>query len=378
MNAPTPQGKSVRTNRLVLGLIFLVVGLALLIYNWRWILSAFHGPVEMSSHEVGRIEDPSKLPNPWISFFYASPIETGLGILEEGTKKPISRYVLACLNGHSWLVIEVPYAYKGSRFSGCLEAWTVPLRTKSLADIRSRFPQFPLLPYQMDAQYDYRGQCWALLGIIGFLTVAAVYLLIIGFASPTKSVGKGNATPAWLQGPGGDAAAPQGEETLANVFEARQINALTADQHYRVYAEEGQLYLIRIGGQQFHPMLAAHFGLLGVLIAAMFSRGNKSQDEIGKLDAQRPSDLLANHKLNFSFMISDVLEATLNPSSAMAQHGPHVGRWTLELKDGKKRTFQFEKTEDMQKAERILTGALGPMLHVNVIWDAEKERYRKR
>ena len=163
-----------------------------------------------------------------------------------------------------------------------------------------------------------------------------------------------------------------------NVFEARQINALTADRLYRVYAEGGQFYLIRVGGQQLDALFAAHFGLLGALIAAMFNRGKKSQDEIGKLDAQRPSDLLANHKHNFSFAISDVLEATLDPPAVMAQHGTHAGRWTLVLKDGKKRTFQFEKVEDMQRAERILTTALGPMVHVNVTWNAEKKCYRKR
>jgi hypothetical protein len=41
-------------------------------------------------------------------------------------------------------------------------------------------------------------------------------------------------------------------------------------------------------------------------------------------------------------------------------------------------TFQFEKIKDVQAAERILTTELGPMLHVNVTWDAEKERYRQR
>jgi hypothetical protein len=378
MNSPAGESKRPRTKRPVLGSIFLLVGLVLLGYNWRWILSAFHGPVEMSSQEVGRIEDPSKLRNPWISFTYATPIETGIGLFEEGTQKPISRYVLASLDGRSWLVIEVPHEYKGSRFTGCLETWTVPLRTKSLAEIRSRFPQFPLLPYQMDAQYDYRGQCWALLGIVGFLIAGAVFFLVIGIASPAKSVGKSGAAPVGLHGPGGEASASQAEATLENVFEARQTKALTADQLYRVYAEDDQFYLIRIGGQQFGPMLAAHFGLLGGLIAAMLNRGNKSKDDIAKLAGQRPGDLLASHKLNFSFMNSDVLEASLDPPSAMAQHGPHLGRWTLVLKDGKKRTFQFATTEDMQRAERILTTALGPMLHVNVTWDADNERYRKR
>ncbi len=217
-----------------------------------------------------------------------------------------------------------------------------------------------------------------MLGITAFLVLAGVYFLVIGFAAPAKGVGKGGATPDWLQGSSEEAPAPQGDAVLENVFEARQINALAADRLYRVYAEDGRFYLIRVGGQQFNPMFAAHFGLLGALIAAMLSRGNKSQAEIGKLDEQRPSDLLTNHKHNFSFAISDVLKASLDPPSVMAQHGTHVGRWTLVIKDGKKRTFQFEKTEDMQKAERILTTTLGPMLHVNVAWDATKECYRKR
>ena len=384
MNPPARQGKSVRTKRLVLGSVLFVIGLALLIYNWKWISSAVHGPVQMSIREVGRIEDPSKLPNPWVSFVCVEAKETGVGLFEEATRKPVSRYLLVCLTAmnRGWLVVKVPYEHKGNRLTGCLETWTVPLRTKSLVEIRSKFPQVPLLPYQMDAQYNYRGQCWALLGIIGFLMLAAVYLLVIGVAAPAKNAVNGGSmnrsTPSWLQGPGEEASVPRGEAVLDNVFETRQINALTADRLYRVYADDGRFYLIRVGGQQFDVHFAAHFGLLGALIGAMLSRGNKSQEEIAKLDAQRPSDLLANHKQNFTFVISDVLEATLDPPSLMAQHGPHAGRWTLVLKDGKKRTFQFENIEDMQQAERTLTTALGPMLHVNVMWDAEKERYRKR
>ncbi len=168
-----------------------------------------------------------------------------------------------------------------------------------------------------------------MLGIIGFLLLAGVFFLVIGLATPAKSVGMGSSTgrptPSWLVGTSEEASAPQGEAVLENVFEARQVNALTADRLYRVYAEDGRFYLIRVGGQQFNPMFAAHFGLLGALIAAMLSRGNKSHAEIGKLDGRRPSDLLATSKHNFSFAISDVLEATLDPPSVMAQHGPHGG-----------------------------------------------------
>ncbi len=131
MNPATPQAKSLRTKRSVLGLVFLFVGLALLVCNWRWISSAFHGPVQMSIAEVARIKDPSELPNPWVSFISVAPVETGMGLFEEGTKKPISRYILVGLAG-KWLVAKVPYAYQGTRLTGCLETWSVPLRKKSL------------------------------------------------------------------------------------------------------------------------------------------------------------------------------------------------------------------------------------------------------
>ena len=48
------------------------------------------------------------------------------------------------------------------------------------------------------------------------------------------------------------------------------------------------------------------------------------------------------------------------------------------LKDGKKRKFQFESFEDMHAAVRTLTTLQGPMLHVNVTWDATNGCYRKQ
>ena len=80
-----------------------------------------------------------------------------------------------------------------------------------------------LLPYQMDACYDYRGQCWTLLGITGVLILVALYLMFIGLSFPAKpgvtGGPKDRPTPAWLQGSGGESPAPREEPVVNHVFE---------------------------------------------------------------------------------------------------------------------------------------------------------------
>ena len=386
MNPIPRKNKSQRKKHPVLGSILLVVGLAIPLYNWKWVFAA----------QIGEIENPEKLPSAWVSFAADKPLDTGLGLLEEGTRKPVSRYVLVPLRAWNipgrlnWLVVEAPVKQKDGRLTGCLMTWSTPLRKKALDRIRLKFPHDTLMPFQMDATYDFRGQCWAMLAMAGIVVVIGLWILLLGFA-PLRKLAKGSSTvgppPTWLHELGGNAPAPQ--ETgpcVQHVFEARQINALSADRLYRVYVEDRRCYLIRIGGQNVSPevpsMFSTYFGLVGGIVGglvwALGRGGKKSPGEIAKLDAQHPSDLLGSHEHNFCFTASDVFESSLDPPSVMFSHGAHAGRWRLMLKDGKKRTFQFESMEDMHAAVRTLTSLLGTMIRVNVTWDETNERYRKQ
>jgi hypothetical protein len=96
------------------------------------------------------------------------------------------------------------------------------------------------------------------------------------------------------------------------------------------------------------------------------------------MDRQNPSEMVKSHKHNFSFAPSDVADATIDPRAMMGGHGPHVGRWTLIFKDGRKQSYQFDKVDDMHTALHELSAALGPLLHKNVAWDEAKRQYRKR
>jgi hypothetical protein len=377
-----------RVPRPVLGSLLCLLGLGILLCNWKWIFNAIQGPVFLSVHELSKIRDPSELPNSWITFVAAngSIMETGLGQMETASRKPISRYLLVGLESGN-LVIEVPYKHKGMEFTGCLETWSWPFRESALDAVHSKFPGFRVLPYQLDALNDYQGQCWALLVFAGLVILIGIWMRVYGFALPRKKVvtssPRNGPVPTWLLDLGDNVSPPQKTEVkLTKVFEARQVNALSADQVYRVFVEENQVFMIRIAGQKINErvpaMFAAQGGLIGGLMAGLVSRINKSQAEIKQPDALRPGDLLASHKLNFCFTAVDVLGSTIDPPSMMASHGPHAGRWSLVLKNGKKRNFQLEKIEDMHEAVRILTTVLGPLLQVNVTWDAIKMRYRKR
>ena len=163
------------------------------------------------------------------------------------------------------------------------------------------------------------------------------------------------------------------------VFQARQICGLTSDRLYRVYLENKRFYLVRIGGQHAGGLdaVAIHFGLLGVLLAALLKGKTMSPEEVSVIDAVSPENLLARHKQNFSFNAAEVADSTLDPPSAWAGHGPHFARWSVEFRDGAKRHLQLEKVEDVHSAMDALPAALGPLLRINVRWDEKAQKYCK-
>src|SRR5690349_19762873 len=71
----------------------------------------------------------------------------------------------------------------------------------------------------------------------------------------------------------------------------RNIRPLSGDRKYRLYFRNGELFFIRTGGQDNINPVAIQFGLLGVLIAALFRRGEKSPEQIAGLDQAHPKDL---------------------------------------------------------------------------------------
>lgn len=184
--------------RLLLGILLGVAALGFLIYQWRWISSAMHGPVPITLDELRQLEDPSTLRNPWVSLTYEQAIDTKLGLVSKkgGQSTPKSAYLLIKV-GDRWLITEVPPSHSGREVVGYLDTWSTPLRKKAIDQIKANFPgqQAALLPYQFDAEYSYRGQCYAMVGVIGFFLLVGIVLAGMGLVgllrNPRPDYGSG-------------------------------------------------------------------------------------------------------------------------------------------------------------------------------------------
>lgn len=163
-----------------------------------------------------------------------------------------------------------------------------------------------------------------------------------------------------------------------NAFNARLISALSPDRLYRVLFDRGEIFFIQIGGQSFGQAIAAQFGFLGQSIYAPVQDKARARLEarIRELDTQPPSAHLRAGKHNFSAAVSDFEKSTLKATSAVGQHGPHFGRWVVQLRGQKPRTLQLETEDDMQRAFESLPAAIGA--HENqVAWDAARGKFTR-
>lgn len=165
------------------------------------------------------------------------------------------------------------------------------------------------------------------------------------------------------------------------VFNARFISNTSFDKLYRIYVVGDQLFFVRIGGQGgLQQRTTSQLGLLGLLIEPLIKkRAEKKEKELLEtIDRTDPEELLARHKDNFRLASAALQEGTLDPPSFFATHGLHVGRWQLNLRDGKKMDFQLENAEDMRIALDVLPRLLSSAFHVNVRWSEKRKRYEKR
>jgi len=151
---------------------------------------------------------------------------------------------------------------------------------------------------------------------------------------------------------------------------------------YRVYLRRSDLFFIVIaGGLSANPdMLTVHFGLLGALIGHIVKKRAKKKNgaTIQRIDQLDPEQLLSEHKHNFKLHTSEIREGRIDPRSWLLLGGNQAGRWKLFLRDGKKMNFEFESNEDMSAALNLLPQFFNSSLIVNVEWDQQKKRFRKK
>ncbi|OAI54839.1 hypothetical protein AYO44_03190 [Planctomycetaceae bacterium SCGC AG-212-F19] len=165
--------------RLVFGVALLGTGLIMIFWNFRWLASAMQGPVPITIAELRQLTDPGQLPNPWVSFTFDQAIDTKLSLVASkgGKTTPKSHYFLVQVQDR-WLIAELPYNHAGNQVVGYLDIWSTPLRREAVAKVHANQPAeaSQILPFQLDAEYGYRGQCLAMVAVAVFCIVCGLVL----------------------------------------------------------------------------------------------------------------------------------------------------------------------------------------------------------
>lgn len=174
-------------NRGIVGIVMILVSLGTFTYNWRWIRSAIDGPVPITLAELRQLKDPASLPNPWISFTCDKSLETGVHIdnVKRSAQWRKSNFLLVEVQDR-WLIAEVPPSHSGKEFVGYLDTWKDSMRVEAVdmvkknMEVRDQWPpkQVQIMPYQLNTEYSYRGNCiglCVLLGIVFIVGAGMVY-----------------------------------------------------------------------------------------------------------------------------------------------------------------------------------------------------------
>jgi hypothetical protein len=175
-------GKAARA-RFVIGTIFILIGMALPIWQWKWIQSAMHGPTPITAADINKLEDPATLENPWVTLRFDNSIETGVESVERGRFSMIlgeirSKYLLIQVRDE-WLVARVLQDFQGKEVVGYLDRWWTPLAREKLEEVTTAFPGRDLTPFQLDAAYPYRREAYALIAVSGLLITAGVIAVVL-------------------------------------------------------------------------------------------------------------------------------------------------------------------------------------------------------
>jgi hypothetical protein len=149
---------------------------------------------------------------------------------------------------------------------------------------------------------------------------------------------------------------------------------------YRVYVDQGALYLIRMRGVIGNADAGSRFELHpGRRAAGMFLRwwASKSLDTSAReLDARGPREMLDAHRMNLRVEPGEVAESRLDPPRVLG-HGEHFACWSLNLQGRRRLSFQIEDEASLRTALEHLPRLLGPALCVSVALDEPSGQPRR-
>ncbi|MFO0863385.1 MAG: hypothetical protein U0744_01765 [Gemmataceae bacterium] len=186
---------------LIFGLVVFLGCLGFLIYQSSWIRSAFAGPQPISTANLVKVKRVEQMATPWITIQADEIRDTGIGIVTQrnGVETDSTKFSLLKM-GNKYLIAELPTRHAGNGVTGYVDHWQdsfVKLRRDALEKVTHQFPEAKgkLLPFQMDADYGYARQCYAMLGVMSFFGLIGLGLAITGVIQLIQKPGKAIAKP---------------------------------------------------------------------------------------------------------------------------------------------------------------------------------------
>jgi len=166
-------------------------------------------------------------------------------------------------------------------------------------------------------------------------------------------------------------------------FAARLVSHGVSSGMYRIHLRGSDLLFIQIEvgeiTRNWHA-ITAFLGPVGSLLDLLFRsyskrRANAALAHAAERDAE---ELIHENAANFRLYIPEIRDAVLEPPTWLSLAGKHVGRLTLFVRNGKEMHLQFDTTDEMRTALRLLGPALNSTLRINVEWNEQEQRFQRR
>lgn len=156
------------------------------------------------------------------------------------------------------------------------------------------------------------------------------------------------------------------------------------DARFRVYPAPGGLFFIVVTLDSKSTMYFAG-GLIGLLIARMMEKRNKSKHEqyITELDSTATvRERMETNRYNFRIPYDDILGSRLEKFrlDLRASSSRTKARWTLRYRDEGKTKLRyafFTTNEDVAAAIPLLESCLGDRHQTLIEWNEKKQKYVK-
>ena len=165
-------------------IVALLFGGALLLVALAMFLGAQdsnqRGPRVVKADELRKLQDPSSLPDPWVSYTAPKVIDTNIVVRLGRKRNSAVRYLLLKVEDR-WLLARVQPRHTGNKVEGSLTVLSGPNFDRVSKEVYMLAPAkaSKLLPYHLDGQYDYGVNGRTMMIVAGFV---ALFGAMIGWA----------------------------------------------------------------------------------------------------------------------------------------------------------------------------------------------------